>query len=640
MRALHTLVLVAASCVPAFGQAQTGEKSPFTEDDLKTIVAEIEAVAPRNPNYAYPIEMNLVESDIVNAWTFVEQRDGKLVPRLELMRGMIDLAQGDKRVLRAVLAHEVAHLSCGHSIEGFAQKDLAVLHTRQQEFEADHAGAQYLTALGHPVQDMVDVMKLLDEDMRRDLSQSLRPWLAAVTGNHASPITRAARLIGDQDLLAGITRFEIGLAYMDCRRYGEAIAFFDEAKAFFPGMLEADANAASAALQDYYDRLPAAVQEEWLRPEFGPHLTDVQRLRGRAIAITDDDVKRYEDARARIERMLGLFEPPMKSFLRATAQVLHPRGDEAEIKEGVASLQGLLGGELLALWNVEMLRLRIANNVAVGLHRLGEEKRAGKLLLAELTRDPRYLPALAENFARVPLEPLETKDAIFAVQVLCTFLTWTPADAPGARAAGRAVEALKKTHGLSVTGEIKPAPVTLAAVATMTIDGREVGLFQHFTKVSDILGTLPEAGAPNPRLPDLQFLLWNQNEVVALMEGEQLVKLTSYRPGSVLELRPTPESGLREPYRVRIGMSAAELDAMLAPAGGAQALEPQEKTILGRRSFTPVAVESEKDGEPQANKAQQAAPPREETWRYYPRLDFGVLIEGDVVVGITVSPAA
>jgi tetratricopeptide (TPR) repeat protein len=641
MRSLLASVLAALVAVPAFARAQQpAAAAPFTQADLEALVAELDAVVPHNENYAYPIEAKLVEQPVVNAWTFVEPRDDKLVPKLELMRGMVDLAGGDKRLLRAVLAHELAHLSLGHALEGFPHADLAVVHTRQQEFEADSFGSSYLVLLGHGTEDMADVMKLLDQDMRRDLSKGLHPWLAAVTGNHASPITRAARLTGDQGLLAAVSRFEIGLAYMDCRRYAEALAYFDEAKALHPTLLEADADAASAALQNYYDRLPAAVQEEWLRPEFGPHLTDVFQMRGRAIAITDDDVKRYEEALARIERMLSLFEPPMQDFLRATAQVLHPRGDEPTLRKGVAALQGLLDGKLIGLWDAELLRLRVANNLALGLQRLGEEKRAGKLLLGELKKNPRYLPALAENLARLPLEPLESQDAVFTANVLFTHLTWTPVDAPGARAAQRAIEGLKKKHGLQVTSEPKRPPLLLCAVATIAIDGREVGLFQHFTKVSEILGTLPAAGAPNPRLPDLQFLLWGQNEVVALMEGEQLVKLTSYRPDSVLELRPMPESGLREVYRVRIGMTEAEFEKVLAPAGGSKALEPQTVTLLGRRSFSAPAAQEGGAAGKQGHEAAATQVPQEEIWRYYPGLNFGVLIEDGRVTGITVAPAA
>ncbi len=635
MRA-HLAVVVSLALLGSLGSLGSAQ-AEFTQSDLERLVKEIETVAPRNEDYAYPIAIRLVESDVINAWTYLEPQDGKLVPQLELMTGLVELAGGDQRILRGVLAHEVAHLSRGHALQGFPHGDLEHLHTRQQEFEADAEGANYLEKLGHERTDMIDMLRLLDRDMKD--SPGGVAWLSAVTSNHASPITRAARLAGEGSLFEAVARFEIGLAYMDCRRYSAAIAYFDEARATDWNVFEADLDAASAALQEYYDRLPGAVQEEWLRPEFGPHLTDVLLLKTRAIEITDEDSARYLAALARIERAPSFFSAPMQPFLLATAHVLEPRGDEETLQKGVAELEALLAGDALGGWDAEHLRLRVACNLALGLARLGDETRAARVLLAEQERDAStYMPALAENLGRLPLDGLSDQQAVLAANVLVTYLQWTPVDAPGGREAERSMRHLLDEHSLQMNAEIQRAPVGLCGVATMTIDGHEVGLFQPFTAANEVLGSIPVSGYPNERYPELEFLCWGDNDVIALTERDRLVKLTSYRPGSALELRPVRTAGLRTTYRVRVGMSAAEFEQLLRPAAGSAALQAQDACILGRRSFSTVAESGDDDDEASESAGTTPEPVEEEVWSFYPQLDFGVLIEDDVVAGITVTP--
>lgn len=609
----------------ALAQAQD---PPFTEQDLVRLASELGSVTPANPHYQYPIQARLVESPAVNAQTYVLERDGKLVPQLELMTGLVERAHGDPRLLRAVLAHELAHLSLGHALEGTTFQDLSIAHTRQQEFEADAAGVSYLLALGYERKDMLDVLTLLD----RVLKDGHCAWMEAVTGDHASPITRAARLAPDDEVLAAITRFELGLACMECRHYEQALAWFDEAQSFAKqwAFFEAAADAASAALQDYYDRLPAAVQDAWLRPEFGPHLTDTILLRGRAIAITDQDLQRHEEALRRIEKMVGVFSSPMKTFLMATANVLDPRGDEARIRQGVADLQRVLDGNALLGWDKEMLRLRVANNLALGLERLGERERAAKVLLAEQVRDSNHvLLSVAENLARLPMEKLSANEALVAARALFTFLTWTPVDAPGGKKAERAFERLKKEHSLQVNAQLTRSPVALCGAASISIHGKQIGLFESFAKISESMGAIPAAGFPNARLPALRYLIWGDGDVVALAEGERLLKITTYTPDAYVELLPRRESGLRTSYVVRIGMTQTELAQLLSPAGGDGALQPQPASLLDRRALTPPA-------ETGAN----AGLAQEESWLFYPSLSLGVLIENGKINGLSVTPAA
>src|SRR5262245_22430588 len=108
-------ILTFCSLLPAAFAQQASPGAPFTNEDLMQLSGEVGAVVPANPNYTYPVEVRVVDKPIVNAWTFVDERDGKLVPQLEVMTGLIQLAHGDRRILRAVIAHELAHLALGHA---------------------------------------------------------------------------------------------------------------------------------------------------------------------------------------------------------------------------------------------------------------------------------------------------------------------------------------------------------------------------------------------------------------------------------------------------------------------------------------------------------------------------------------------
>jgi tetratricopeptide (TPR) repeat protein len=595
----------------------------FTEADMHAMLAEIYAVAPQNANYVYPIEARYMDDPMVNAWTFLRVRDEDqaLIPQLELFRGIVEQAKGDRDVIRAILAHEVAHIVMGHSLEGFGLRDLQNHHSRFQEQEADRVGTEFLTALGHGPEDMIQVMLMLDEYTRSHHA----PWLDVVGSDHTSPIARAAALSGDQGIYEAVRMHEIGLALMECRNWQAAIAFFDEAHAMEPRLHEAALNAASAALQYYYDKLPLAVQDEWLRPEFGPVLTDTNLIAGRGIAFSEDDHARYADALLRIQAVPETLYPKMKSFLLGTALVLAPQDEEKGLRQGVKELERLLAAAPRAdEWSFDLWRLSCANNAALGLERLGEGARGLQILLAEQRADMKYLPSAAENLARLPFDGLTKDDAVAAINVLVHFLNWTPPGAPGNTVAARALSMLTRKHGFQDIAAPAARPIALCKAAVMVIHGKEIPLFDLVGTVTQAFGAIPSAGVVNERFPKLRFLLWGDDmSVVGIAEGDVLLKLTSYVPGSHLELRPKRDTGLQTALRVSVGMSEADLNALLAPAGGA-ALGAEMVYLLSRRSF----------GGP------DGAPAEEENWTYFPTLNFGVLIENGVVTGISVTPIA
>lgn len=596
----------------------------FSDADMRALLDEVYSVAPQNPSYAYPIEARYLDDPNVNAWTFLRTReeDDALIPQLELFRGIVELAKGDRDVIRAILAHEVAHLSLGHSLEGFGLRDLQNHHTRFQEQEADRAGTEYLLALGYDKEHMVKVMLMLDGHVR----ENHVPWLDTVGSDHTSPIARAAALTGDQGIYEAVRMHEIGLALMECRNWEAAIAFFDKAYAMEPRLHESALNAASCALQFYYDKLPLAVQDEWLRPEFGPVLTDTNLIAGRGIAYTDGDKQRFSAALTRIMAVSETLYPKMKNFLLGTALVLAPDEDAEMHRNGVRNLEALLAAApMTGEWEFDQWRLSCANNAALGLKRLGDGARGLQLLVTEQAASMRYLPSAAENLARLPFDGLAKDDAVTAINVLAHFLKWTPNDAPGVTVAKRALGMLTKKHGFQDIATPESQPIALCKVAVMTILGKEIALFDSFGEVTQAFGALPSAGTVNDRFPGLRFLIWgDDNSIIGIADEENvLLKLTSYVPESFLELRPTRDTGIQTAMRIRVGMSEADFQALIAPAGG-EKLGAEMSYLLSRRSF----------GGP------DGAPQEEEVWTYFPTLNFGVLIENGVITGISVTPVA
>jgi len=594
---------------------------PFGQAELEALVAELGRVVPENPEYHYPLEARMVEDPVENAFAGYEERDDVKQTFVQMNRGLVDLVHGDRRILRACVAHELAHLACGHSLTNPGDRDTDNVYTRQEEWEADRLGVAYLEQIGGSAEDMVELLLALD----RMAKARQYPWIVLVAGDHGSAMYRAARISRGEALLRAVSRFEIGLMYMDCRRFDAAIQYFDQALAIEPALDEACLNAASAALQEYFDRLPARVQDEWLRPEFGPLLTDTQLMRGRAIQIGAEDRLRYVRALARIAAIPEGANAAMRRFLSATARVLEPDGKEETLRAGVEELERLLADTPDSeLWQVKSYRLRVANNLALGLARLDESGRALGILVNELAADPSFVVSAAENLARLPLSGmLSTEQAIAVANALVAFLQSTPESAPGAKEVERALDQILAEHSLAGNWSLPPRPIALCAAISLFLGEEEIGLFEEFSKVSGAFGDLPSAGLIDEKYPDLRFLYWGDEptsaEILALAEGDELVKLTSYRRDTKLALRPTRESGLQTVLSVQVGMSSEELDALLQPAG--DWAQSDDYALLDRQSFL---TEPPGDGF--------------KLWRYYPMLDFGVLLEEGRVVAISVTP--
>lgn len=612
------LVLALAPAAPAQIEFSPPKQpvEPFTQAELEALVAEFDAIVPRFELYTYPIEATIVEDETVNASAGfrLEGEDLSIAQTILMVNtGFLEAVQHDRRLIRAVVAHEMAHLALGHSVEWANTNDLDHALTRHEELAADAAGARYLAELGHPTSDLVDLLLFLDTELPRDYPI----WLQTVGSDHASPITRAGLIAGNDQVLDALGHLEVGLAFMECRRYEEAVAWFERALTIEPRMHEARVNIALAHLQDYYERLPIVIREDWLHPEFIPHLSTTTLLGGRSVVVTDQDKQRFEKALASIEAIPTQSFQRSKAFLHGTANVLCPTDDAERIQDGISELRAqLLGIPLVWPKPFQVEHLRLANNIAVGLARLGEHRAALELLLERASEVPDvFLGYAAENVGRLPSGGLDETRARQALDMTLRYLQSTPPSAPQYDVVDDSLQKLLKALGLELTGELHTMPTYLTSAIAMTIDGKRLDLFAPPAKAFDALGPAADRGFVLEKYPDLQCALWGDADVVVLMERGMLMKLTSYREGSSVELRPQNTS-LREVFELRVGMTRAELEAIVDPKGdGAFA---HETAIFGRAALTGAS-------EP-------------EVWTYYPTLNLGVLLIDDVVQGLAVTP--
>lgn len=589
----------------------------FTLAHLEAMVAEFDAFVPHFELYAYPIQVSILEDDSVNASAgiaVVEGDEGTYYQAIvQVHSGFLEAVNHDPRMVRAVLAHEMAHLALGHAAEWADTTDLEHMLTRQEELAADAAGVRYLAQLGHPAKDMVDLLLFLDGDMPKDQAS----WLKIVASDHASPITRAALIDGDDTVLSALSHMEVGLAFMECRRYEEAIAWFEAALALEPRMQEAQVNIGLASLQDYYERLPIVIREDWLHPEFMPHLTHTHLLGGRSLLVTDKDRERFERALAHIESIPEGLYGRSKSFLMGTAQVLCPTDDEATLEAGVELLRAnLLLFPSIMPAGVQADHLRRVNNMAVGLSRLGRPAEAQTTILTEAARVADvFLGYTAENVGRLPHAGLDTTQARQALQMALLYVQNTPPSAPQFEVVRSAMQNLLDSQNLEITGELITAPTYLCKAVTMSFGEDELELFSPVDDSLAVLGEPSDAGFLLEKYQDLACVIWGEYDIVMLTERGRIMKLTSYREGTSIQLRSS-NTTMRETFELRIGMSVAELDAVIDPEGDGTYMT--YTTLFGRGTSLGELLP--------------------EMWRYYPTLNLGVYVEGDVVQGLSVTP--
>lgn len=568
----------------------------FTLEDLKTIVKELETVAIKNDKYKYPIECIIVPDEDPNAYAtaYDTGKDGEKPQALvALHQGMIDLVKGDKRMIRAIFAHEVAHLSMGHCRRArFIGADFENAWTRQQELEADSYGLQLMLRLGYPKKDMIDMLLMLDGIDGREGG-----WLPRLTGTHPDPKSRAAELSDNPRVLRAMVQFDAGLAFMDCRSFGRAGDLFAEAIGMEPNFEEAYINLAQARLMDYWENLGQNIVNTYFRVDFGPALTQIKSVQGKATVITTEDRERYDEAMEALKQAVEKTKSERAKELMAIAKILNPDRNAITIQEGVDAMM-----KLSPLDADEAFRF--ANNAAVGLLALNKPNEGYRVLLDEWRKGESGSDAGAENLARIKTTGRSKEDETMAAAIYEVYLANSPSATPAYNLVKQAYLESCKLAGLTAK-DIKPAPIYLTRAASIFFNNQEIA---QLDKVDTVLNKLGKADLLiyfSDKWRDMNELRWAGGEFSVFVERGTVLRVTSYAAGSYLLIKPI-DTSVRAEYRISVGMSEADLSKWLNLEGGS------ERELIRGGDL--------------------------EKWTYFGGLNMGVLMKDGKVAGITVTP--
>lgn len=567
----------------------------FGQADLEKIVTEIDKAIPHNASYKYPVKSSIVAEDQVNAYATVTKEGNDLRATMVVYTGLIKRCNGDQRIIRAVVAHELSHLSLGHNTDiNPAARDLNNLWTRQQEMEADKFGAAALVKAGFANKDMVDMLLFLE---------GLRPrsgdWLGRLTADHPDPKARAANVSDSPTSLNALVMFDTGLAYADARSYMSAIKLFEAAASDWPSLTEAYTNAAKCSLMFYYDNLAAPVRYEWWRPDFGPMLTKIRVLGQGGPQITDEDRERWTDAVAAIQKAIANNKGREDAEeLMALAQVLEPDGKKDVIQKGVDWYKSHLGAA------DDYSKLRYANNAGVGYQRLGDLQNAYATIMAAQKATTAFINPLGENLGLVKVTGRSKEDEKLAADVLYTWLTRTPQASPRWNTVKKTFDETCVAAGITPRS-LEQRPIYLCRVMSLVTSGKEIGLLMPETTMVSVMGRPELRVTFSDRFPDMAELRWNNGAVTMFTERSKVMRVTSYEPGAFISLKPE-DSTVNLDLKITVGMSRDDFNKIISEKGGVK----KDLAIGGK-------VES---------------------WLYYPDLEMGVLMENDKVKGITVTP--
>jgi hypothetical protein len=591
--AIRDLCLVALAALAA-----TAPAKDFSVADLDKMVTELMTVMAKDPKLTYPVKCSVETNKSINAYSTARKEAGSDKPRATMVvySGLVDFLKGDIKLIRAVVAHEIGHLAKGHcSGYGYVGRDLDLLHTRQQEYEADMTGAIALQRLGYGKQDMVDMLMALGKiDGRKG------NWWDNLTADHADPKARAAEIADNPSVLKSLLAFDMGLAFADSRRWKLAGRFFDDAVAKEPRLLEAYVNSANAALMYYYDLLPLKARENWLRPDFGALLQDPVSV-ARAAEIDDTDRARYREAVAKINIAIDKAPSISRSKeLLALAQVLEPDGDKSTVQKGIDAFKSMLSSE-----TDDYLKLRWANNAAVGLDRLDNLDAAYDLLISAARKNNYFIAAHGENLGRISVKNRSEADDKLALDIFYTWLIRSPSIAPNWDVVKAEYDKVAAKLGLSVK-KPEPAATLLCKAGSIFVGGKELGLFRPSGEYLAALGKPDRATGFEEQYPDLLEAVWKGGDVSVLIERDKILRITSYQAGSYVMLQPREKTS-SSVFLITVGMTEADLNKILPPSGA------KTKLIKGGEL---------------------------EEWTYWSGLNMGVLLADGKVKGITVTPVA
>lgn len=583
------------------GLASLSFSATFTQADLEKMVRELEAFAPQNPKYKYPIQCEIEDDENVNAYAtaIFDKNDEKAKPQAKMVvfTGLVNFVNGDHRIIRAVVAHEICHLSEGHVYSAVPRaEDLNQFWNRAQETEADTSGAILLQRAGYSKKDMIDMLLKLEEIRGRKGGA----WFQRLTGTHPDPKARAARLADDPSVMRSLLAFDAGLAFMDRRDFGGAVYAFDKAATLEPKLREAVINAAQSNLMQYHDELSSKLREQWFRVDFGPVLKDPGIGTSKDDMITDQNRRRYAEVMNRLgEASKKLPGNARIAELMAVAQVLEPDGNASAVLKGAAWL-----ADQATRAKDPATKLRFANNAAVGFHRLNQLQRAYEVLINAQQGQRTYNAALAENLGRLQVKGRSRQMEALAADVMYTWLKNSPKEAPNWSVVHANYQAACKALNIPVQ-QIDAPPMYLTAGISINIGDKMLAALMAFDDAIASFGNPDARIRFDDRYPDVMEVRWQSGAIRAYTQDDQLVRVTSFVPGSTVTIRPTDES-VRRSMTLRVGMTKEEFNAILPIELGAE-------------------TELSDMGKPQ-------------DWLYFSPLSLGVLFEGDKVKALTITP--
>ncbi len=590
----------------------------FTTADLEKMVAEITKYLPEDPRLAYPVKCVVEQNVDVNAnasafYPDPNKKTGKPTARMTVFTGLFTWMNNDMRLVRAVVAHELAHLSKKHLGSGMKAADLDLIFTRQQEYEADATGAAVLEKCGYSRKDMTDMLLRLGEVSRK------APASVKVMGDHADCQRRAAAVDKSNLVLRSMVSFTTGESYMDVRAYNKAKEQFDKAVEQAPDFYEAKFNAAQAALLFYYDVLTPGVRDAWYQPDFGasfylpPHLP-------KPPVVNDQDRDNYTDALKRIRvAALQLKARQEATELLGLALVLEPDGKASVISEGIKTLEKALTTAV-----TPDDRLRISNNLAIGYQRQGNVSTAIDKMFAEQKKSTRYNAYLAANLGAQKL-PAKIKgtEAKTALNVLYTYLSNTSDKATGYTSVKKSFEDLKKRLNVT-TKEIVRQGIPICTAFSLTDGGRTVFMLDPFEKYYRSIGALEAIQSYSNKFSSLLEFVWQGGNFTILTDKQydendkndgkitpelvktlEVIRVTSYNPGAFVEMR-SKDDKVNVTFKVTVGMSIEEFNKFIDSASG------QARQLTRNAAM--------------------------EEWIYFQGLNFGIFIKDKKVAGVTVCP--
>jgi hypothetical protein len=585
--------LFLALCGVSAGLAQD-----FTKTELEKMVAELDAVSTRNPKYLYPIKCSVVEDDEVNAFASIEKmpKEGEIPQAIMVVNsGLVKFAKGDRRLIRAVVAHEVSHLMQGHVLAPkFVAQDLRHLWTRQQEMDADLTGSKLLERAGYKKQDMIDMLFMLDK-LEVDSG-----WMWKLSKNdHTSAKNRAAEVAGNPDVMKSMMAWEKGMAFFECRYYRLAGTLFTKAYQQEPKFTESLVNAAQASLMDYYDSLPKGVQDKWFIPDFGPVLTDNPIAGNRGDDFTDDDRARFKLATQRI----------------ADAKAKRPtdaRVSEMEMLAGAiapdATKDSLLAvGDKLATLGKSGSnydRIRFANNAGMAFHRADNLQKSYDTIVGVLKDTKQFSYYLAQNLGRFQVNDRPKEEELLVLDVMVQWLKNTPEANSYYKIVLDAYNKGCTTAGVKAE-EVKAKPAYLCKVAGITIKGKQAPILVETNDYVDYFGAPASKLKISDQFPDVQFWVWNGGEVSVLTERGAVARVSSNAIGSYIDLRPKDPT-VNIAYRIIVGMKEEDFSDILDLS------KSVERKVVGVSGI--------------------------ETWNFFPNMLLGVQRKDGRIVGVTVSP--